>query len=219
MATPAQTLANQANAQHSTGPKTDAGKAQSSRNNIKHGLCLGILVLSPDQQADMAKFEAKMRLEMKPTGPIEETVFAQFIDAAARLQKISSLISSLFRQHDEDPLVVPDAAAEWNQLNRYRAAAEMQLYSAINTLMDLQTTRLFRELHVVKAEQAYIPPMVKAGAGIWFGNALRNHNDRELFYAMHPGPDPLFGRLPKLPSRPPAYEGAPGFTNADPIAA
>ena len=219
MATAAQTLANQANAQHSTGPKTDAGKAQSSRNNIKHGLCLGILVLSPDQQADMAKFEAKMRLEMKPTGAIEETVFAQFIDAATRLEKITSLISSLFRQHDEDPLVVPDAAAEWNQLNRYRAAAEMQIYSAINTLMELQTTRLFRELHVVKAEQAYIPPMVKAGAGIWFGNGLRNHNDRELFYAMHPGPDPLFGRLPILPPRPPAYEGERGFTNANPIAA
>lgn len=87
MATAAQTLANQANAQHSTGPKTAEGKAKASENNIKHGLCLGILVLSPDQQAHMAKFEAKMRQELKPFGAMEETVFAQFIDAAARLEK------------------------------------------------------------------------------------------------------------------------------------
>lgn len=217
MATAAQTLANQANAQHSTGPKTADGKAKASENNIKHGLCLGILVLSPDQQAHMAKFEAKMRQELKPSGAMEETVFAQFIDAAARLEKITGLISGLFRQHDEDPLVVSATTAELNQLSRYRAAAEMQIYSTINTLMELQTTRLFRELHVVKAEQAYIPPMVKGGATMWFGNGMRNHNERELFYAMHPGPDPLFGRLPKLPPRPPAYEA--GFTNANPIAA
>ena len=35
--------------------------------------------------------------------------------------------------------------------------------------------------------------------------------------AMVPAADALFGRLPKLPPRPPAYEA--GFTNANPIAA
>lgn len=217
MASPAQILANQANAQHSTGPKTDAGKAKASRNNIKHGLCLGILVLTPEQQAYIAEFEAKMRQEMRPAGALEETVFAQFIDAAARLHKITSRIGALFLEHNEDPLIIPDAAAELNQLSRYRATAEMQLYSTINTLMEMQTTRLSRELHVVKAEQAYIPPMVKGSAAIWFGDGRRNHNERELFYAMHPGPDPLFGRLPELPPRPPGYGAEYGFTGANPM--
>ena len=219
MASPAQILANQANAQHSTGPKTDAGKTKSSKNNIKHGLCLGILVLSPAQQAYIAEFEAKMRQEMRPAGALEETVFAQFIDAAGRLHKITSRIGALFLQHNDDPLAVPEAAAELTQLNRYRATAEMQLYGTVNTLMELQTTRLFRELHVVKAEQAYLPPMVKGAAAMWFGNGFRNHNERELFYAMYPGPDPLFGRLPTLPPRPPANGSEGGFTSANPIAA
>ncbi len=35
MATAAQILANQANAQQSTGPKTEAGKARASRNSLK----------------------------------------------------------------------------------------------------------------------------------------------------------------------------------------
>jgi hypothetical protein len=217
MATSAQTLANQANAQHSTGPKTDAGKAKASRNNIRHGLCLGILVLSDEDQAYQRNFEAKMRLEMKPAGAIEETLFGQFLDAHMRLRKIQQMIGALIFQHDEDPLVVDAAAAEVNQLSRYRAAAEMQLYSTVNELMELQTTRLYRELHVVKAEEEYIPPMVKGSARMWFDNARRNHNDREIFYALYPVLDPLCGRLPKLPSRPPGYESE--FASANPIAA
>ena len=37
MSSPAQLAANRANAQLSTGPRTEQGKAISSRNNFKHG--------------------------------------------------------------------------------------------------------------------------------------------------------------------------------------
>lgn len=210
MATAAQILANQANAQHSTGPKTEDGKARAAKNNIKHGLSFGILVLSQDEQDYIQQFEATMRHEMKPAGAIEETVFAQFLDAAARLHKIQGLITALARRHSEDPIVVPDAAAEWNQLTRYRAAAEMQLYSSVNTLMELQTTRLFRELHLVQVEQEYIPPMVNGSVKMWLGNSIANHNDRELLYAMQSGARPLYGRLPNLPARTQSPRNPPG---------
>ena len=38
MSTPAQIAANQANAQFSTGPKSEAGRAAAARNNFRHGL-------------------------------------------------------------------------------------------------------------------------------------------------------------------------------------
>ncbi len=38
MSTQAQILANQANSLHSSGPKTEEGKAISSKNNFRHGL-------------------------------------------------------------------------------------------------------------------------------------------------------------------------------------
>jgi len=38
MATVKQQLANRRNAQASTGPKTEAGRATSSKNSLKHGL-------------------------------------------------------------------------------------------------------------------------------------------------------------------------------------
>jgi hypothetical protein len=39
MSTEAQVAANRANAEHSTGAKTEEGKAASSRNRTSHGLC------------------------------------------------------------------------------------------------------------------------------------------------------------------------------------
>ena len=47
--------ANRKNAQHSTGPKTDAGKAKSARNALKHGLTSEAAVLPNEDPAD---FEA-----------------------------------------------------------------------------------------------------------------------------------------------------------------
>jgi hypothetical protein len=55
---PAQLAANRANAQHSTGPKTDAGRASSSQNRTTHGLARhnGTFVLLATE--DPAAFEA-----------------------------------------------------------------------------------------------------------------------------------------------------------------
>ena len=52
MATPAQITANIVNAQQSTRPRTEAGKATSSRNALKHGLTAQtVLLLGEDEEA------------------------------------------------------------------------------------------------------------------------------------------------------------------------
>lgn len=203
MASAAQLLANQANAQHSTGPQSASGKARATRNNIKHGLSFGLLVRSAEEQAYILQFEAKMRAEMQPSGAIEEAAFAQFIDAASRLYKIHALQAAL---------AVPETEAEWNQLTRYRAAAEMQLYSAVNILSELQTSRLFRAFHLTAEEQSLVPPLVKGSVQMWLDEDAKGYNDRELFYAIY-DVAPFLGRLAQIPP------GPNGFAGANPIAA
>src|ERR1700704_4341505 len=44
MPTPAQLAANQRNAQKSTGPTSDEGKARSSANSLSHGLCASTII-------------------------------------------------------------------------------------------------------------------------------------------------------------------------------
>ena len=71
MATAAQVLANQSNSQHSTGPKTEEGRAAAALNNFRHGLA-GKWVLTADE--DPADFEAlhqSLAAEHQPATPTE----------------------------------------------------------------------------------------------------------------------------------------------------
>jgi hypothetical protein len=202
MASAAQTLANQANAQHSTGPKTEAGKSRASRNNLKHGFTLGVLTVKPEEQAAFCEFEAKFRAECRPEGALECEALQQFIDAAWRLRAIRRIISGMFAKYQDEPIVHPDTEAEMRQLNRYRAAAEMIAYRAIRTLRELQTVRLFRQFNVTKEEREVIPLLVNPGEKFQCGGAMEfGHNDRELFYHLY-GTKPLTSRFPPKP--PPA---------------
>ncbi|MFN0106578.1 MAG: hypothetical protein ACKV2U_31350 [Bryobacteraceae bacterium] len=157
MATAAQLHANFANAQFSTGPNTTDGKARSSRNNLQHGLTLGVLTLQPAEQGAFCEFEANMRSEIRPDGCFENEALQQFLEVAWRIRKIRAIVQQLTEQHREDPFVHPETEAPMRQLTRYRAAAEMVVFRAIKTLRELQTLRLFRTLHLTKEEDSVLP--------------------------------------------------------------
>lgn len=57
MSSPRQITANRANAQHSTGPRSTAGKRQSARNARKHGLAVAVSAIPELSQevADLAR--------------------------------------------------------------------------------------------------------------------------------------------------------------------
>ncbi|HZQ50807.1 MAG TPA: hypothetical protein VFB14_01355 [Bryobacteraceae bacterium] len=71
MASTAQLNANRANAQLSTGPSTEAGKAISSKNAVKTGLT-GRTVLVPTEDAALYESHlASFREHYKPAGEAE----------------------------------------------------------------------------------------------------------------------------------------------------
>lgn len=213
MASQSQILANQANAQHSTGPATAAGKARSSRNNTRHGLTLGVLVLSKEERAVMSRREQEFRQEINPVGLLETELFHQFLEGVARLSRVRALIGAMIVEHGEDPELVPACEAELRQLVRYRAAAEMLIYRSIKALRDLQTTRLYRAFHLTAEEAEVIPPLVRPGVKMMLAGQMLGHNDRELFYHIYVAP-PIDGRLPQLPPRGP---GGGHSVNSNPI--
>ena len=153
MATTAQTLANQANAQRSTGPRTEAGKSASSRNATTHGLSSGVLIIAPEDRPEFDALKAALIQETNPSGALEMDALAEFLDAAWRLRQIRKIVRDLALQPGADP------AAALRQLTRYRAAAEMSLHRAINTLRDLQTLRIGRLFHLAKSENEAIGPL------------------------------------------------------------
>jgi hypothetical protein len=92
MSTPSQIGANRANAQHSTGPKTETGKAASCLNNFRHGLS-GLFSILPSE--DQSRYDALvegLRDEYHPSTPTEAILvekMAQHLWLTQRAQRLA----------------------------------------------------------------------------------------------------------------------------------
>jgi len=70
MTTEARIHANRLNAQRSTGPKTQKGKAVVSQNALKHGLSARHDVVITENQEDFDRHREPLLEELSPQGPI-----------------------------------------------------------------------------------------------------------------------------------------------------
>lgn len=74
MSTNAQIAANQANSQHSSGPKTNDGKAASCLNNLKYGLTgSSFCVLPWENEAEYDTLHTALRSSLEPHGPLNKS--------------------------------------------------------------------------------------------------------------------------------------------------
>src|SRR5579883_1922978 len=80
MATPAQIAANRLNAQKSTGPRSDEGKAVSRFNALKHAATARSLIIPGEEEAALDELSAAYREQFQPVGP-EETLLVEKIIA------------------------------------------------------------------------------------------------------------------------------------------
>jgi len=87
-----QILANQLNAQKSTGPRSSIGKKKVSMNAVKHNFCgQTVVVLEHEQEAYNAHFKA-FRDEYQPVGPTEQYMVQTLADVSWASNKIRGLI-------------------------------------------------------------------------------------------------------------------------------
>ena len=70
----ARILANQANAKHSTGPKTLEGKEISRQNSYKHGLTGNGVVMSVEDAAEVERRSAAFHDELQPSGEVGQAL-------------------------------------------------------------------------------------------------------------------------------------------------
>jgi hypothetical protein len=87
MATESQILANRRNAQKSTGPRTQDGKAIVSQNAFKHGLTAVYDIISSESPADFELYRDLMLAEMAPAGPMESTLAERIVSLSWRLKR------------------------------------------------------------------------------------------------------------------------------------
>jgi hypothetical protein len=107
MASEAQKAANRANAQRSTGPKTQNGKRKSSRNALRHGLSAKSLVVMSETIEDYEDFRAAMHRTLLPQDAVEEQLFERVVLCAWRLRRLSRV----------EAAIIKESASEWRRRN------------------------------------------------------------------------------------------------------
>ena len=148
--------ANRQNAQLSTGPRTDEGKAVVARNALRHGLTAAKeLCLDRERKADLLALREKMHDEMRPATELESLLVDRIVTSLWRLRRVlrietDILEGELFKPPYGRPgrrnLGEAFAAAErgsedMTRLTRYEAAIERGLFKAMDELRKLQATR------------------------------------------------------------------------------
>ena len=96
MSTSAQIMANRANAQLSTGPTSESGKAKSSLNAVKTGLTGATVLLPSDDVAAYERLIASSFAEWKPETDREKVLVQCIADTEWRLLRIPSLESGIY---------------------------------------------------------------------------------------------------------------------------
>ncbi len=155
----AQLAANRANAQKSTGPRTDSGKALTRHNAVRNALTGQTILLPADDAILYQNHCDAYRNELKPEGAFETILVQAVADHDWRLARIPALEANLYalgeRQlaDDEMPAHLLQAHIQiayekhfrnlhlqQNRLTRYRAQALAELKA-------LQQARLEEEKH------------------------------------------------------------------------
>src|SRR5271157_4081067 len=132
---------NRANAQLSTGPRTEEGKARSSQNALKHGLTAQQLIVKPEEREAFEALQAHYQLQIAPQGALQQTLFDELVTAAWNLRRVRILESGIDLL---DPLS--------DRLARHHARFERAFHRALKGLRALQTEA---RLH------ALLPPRVR----------------------------------------------------------
>jgi hypothetical protein len=146
MATEAQIKANQANAQHSQGPTSEAGAARSSQNAVRHGFTGRTLVLHPEEVESYESHVASYIDDYQPATHRQNQLVRQLADLDYSLHQISIEQSNTVTHMNGISSLPPDPA------NPLAIAQQLAPFSRILNTFNLYETRRRRASKSVALE-------------------------------------------------------------------
>ena len=88
--------ANRRNALRSTGPRTEAGKLQSRRNAVRHGLTAETVIGSLEDAEDYSAFEAAIIADYDAQSAVERELVLRLASILWRLRRATTMETGLF---------------------------------------------------------------------------------------------------------------------------
>ena len=143
MTTSAQQIANQGNAQKSTGPSSAAGKARSAMNSHVHGLCAKDIVVGLEEQADFDRLGRELDLDLNPRGAVERTLFNEILAAAWQLDRVRRMETEACSGKTSYSEILDDEVLQkkLDRLARHHTRIERTFHRCLKGLKALQAER------------------------------------------------------------------------------
>ena len=170
-------LANQANAQKSTGPVTPAGKARSAMNSRTHGLCAKQVVIGPEEQADYHAMLEAYLLDLDPAGPVEQTLFSEIVGSAWQLGRVQRMeTEACAGKNSYTEILIDDVLQKkLDRLDRHHTRIERTFHRCLKQLKALQKERIDNEeVYVSLTRRDPISERTQSGARAAAEAALNN---------------------------------------------
>src|SRR6185437_2042244 len=144
---------NRANAQKSTGPKSEQGKTVSSQNSFKHGLYSKSVLIPGEDPARFEACRADLAAEHRPVGATEEILVDEIAQHYWRMKRYRALEVQMYKSkgEKEDGSTALDTAnlvqcidlGLFTSIQRALNSAERSFYRALKTLREMQKARGF----------------------------------------------------------------------------
>ena len=153
MASKKQIAANRRNAQKSTGPRSEEGKARSSQNAFKHGLTSRTVCLAEEDEEQYMEVRILLAEELRPLGALETMVVNRIAAQMWRVSRVPGIEAEIFDRLRYDGLGMDEGlAGAWlrdgspyegslARLSRYETALERSISRLLKELRHLQADR------------------------------------------------------------------------------
>jgi len=143
---------NRANAQHSTGPRTEAGKLRSSLNALRHGLTARNPLLDSEDHAAYQDHCRNFFAEYQPADATESQLVQEIADTSWRLNRIPLLEAELFAHVPSPESLIPQLAC----FGLHSSRLSRQLQRTLTQLRDIQNDRRDNEKSELKKAAAIL---------------------------------------------------------------
>jgi hypothetical protein len=150
------TRINRANAQHSTGPRTEAGKQNSSLNALSHGLTGQIVVMPGEDLAAYQQHVKSFTDDLQPVGAIEANLVQALADCSWRMNRVAVFennVQAYAIPCGDDPIpgglsvgtALESVSKTLSNLSLYTQRLSRQFERTVNQLRELQKIRRDQE--------------------------------------------------------------------------
>jgi hypothetical protein len=156
---------NRSNSQHSTGPRTDAGKQRSSQNALRHGLTARSAVTPSEDHAAYQRHLRQFMDEYQPATATETQMVQQLADTSWRINRIPLLEADILARVEppDSPTPSPEPPA-FDIVDAHRLLANLTLNSTRLSRQFQKTLEQLREIQLDRREHEERD--LKAAAGI-----------------------------------------------------